>query len=116
LLSQPMIEICLALPSHALAFGVTDRALARRAFSRWLPPSIAAGQTKASASAYYARAVRANLPLIRQRLLEGSLVRHRVLDRGRLARALDPAQLLIGADYGALTGLLSLEAWVQGWS
>ncbi|WP_422011202.1 asparagine synthase-related protein [Roseateles sp.] len=46
--SQPLVELCLAMPTYALTRGGRGRALARQAFSNDIPPEIANRRSKGS--------------------------------------------------------------------
>src|SRR3546814_12928828 len=50
LLSQPVIEACLGIPSWEACEGGVDRSAARRAFSGALPPSVVGRHGKGSPS------------------------------------------------------------------
>jgi asparagine synthase (glutamine-hydrolysing) len=116
LLSQPIVEACLSIPTYVLAPDPRDRGLARDTFADLVPPSILARTGKGEASCYYNRALVGNLPLIRGWLLDGDLVRAGILDRAMLDTVLDEDHLL-WAD-AARPPLLyaSIEAWLRYWS
>src|SRR5258706_1812747 len=46
LLSQPLVELCLQLPTWVLTHGGRGRALARRAFATDLPKEVATSRSK----------------------------------------------------------------------
>ena len=115
LLSQPVVELCLAIPTYDLAHGPIDRALAREAFDRWLPSEIASRSTKGDASAYYNRAVVENLAFLRSFLIDGLLVERRILDVQAVAALADEDRLMQSSDYGGLVVAASLEAWARAW-
>ena len=84
LLSQPLVELCLRIPSYTLINSGKDRALARRAFANDLPPEIARRSAKGRADQHVRNIVDANLEFIRELLLDGLLVRHGLLNRKSL--------------------------------
>src|SRR5690606_7089434 len=94
LLSQPVVEHCLGVPSDRLVVGQRDRGLARLAFADRLPPLIVDRRSKGDLSHFYGRVVRASAPALAGFLLEGRLVANGVLDRVDLAADLDPVRLL----------------------
>lgn len=115
LLSQPVVEHCLGVPSDRLTSGPRDRGLARTAFASRLPPSIVERRDKGDLSHFYGRVVRDSVPVLAPFLLEGRLVAHGVLERTDLEVGLDPARLLWreGANQPLLTAVV--EAWARHW-
>ncbi len=55
LLSQPIVELCLRLPTWMWGIGGRDRALARFAFANDLPPVVASRRSKGSPSGFSVR-------------------------------------------------------------
>ena len=88
LLSQPLVETCLRIPSYTLINSGQDRALARRAFATDLPLEIARRRAKGRADQHVRNIVDANLELIRELLLDGLLVQRGLLNRESLERYL----------------------------
>jgi asparagine synthase (glutamine-hydrolysing) len=116
LLSQPLIELAIALPASTLAFGLEDRALARAAFADALPEPIRRRGYKGEAISYYNRCVAEHLDYFRAFLLDGELVRHGLLDGAALDAALTDDGLMRTSDYQSLIVFASFEAWVRWWS
>lgn len=115
LLSQPVVEYCLGVPSYRLTLGERDRGLARRAFAERVPASIIDRRDKGDLSHFYGRVVRDSAPTLAAFLLEGRLVANGVLDRADLEVDLDPARLLWreGANQPLLAAVV--EAWARRW-
>ena len=88
LLSQPLVELCLRIPSYALIHSGQDRALARRAFANDLPAEIVRRRAKGRADQHVRNLVDANLAFIRELLLDGLLVQRGLLNRASLERYL----------------------------
>ncbi|NJO12383.1 MAG: hypothetical protein HC872_01700 [Gammaproteobacteria bacterium] len=84
LLSQPVVEACLRIPSYRLLAGGRDRALARRAFANELPREIAVRRSKGGFEQYVHAVLRRNLPYVRAQLLDGMLVSHGIVDGEKL--------------------------------
>jgi asparagine synthase (glutamine-hydrolysing) len=117
LFSQPVLELCLAIPVPDLAGASYDRPFARAAFAERLPTEVLHRRSKGALGAYFARTVALSLPTLRPYLLDGCLADAGVLDRARLDRALDPAQLLWGGPVAPPDVLIAaaVEAWVRYW-
>lgn len=114
LLSQPLLELCLRIPTYVLASGGIDRALARRAFSAEVPRMTLQRRIKGEVylfpKTFYAR----NRAFLRELLLSGTLVKERVLDRQRIERVLDDSpDTSDHASPSAMLSLASAEAWLQ---
>ena len=115
LLSQPVVEHCLGVPSYRLTLGERDRGLARYAFADRLPPAIAERRDKGDLSHFYGQVVRGSAPILSGFLLDGRLVAHGVLDRAALETDLDPARLLWREGANAPLLAAVLEAWARHW-
>ena len=116
LLSQPVMEHCLAIPADRLTQGPRDRGLARKAFADRLPASIAQRRDKGDLGRFYGHVVQRSLADLRPLLMEGLMVEHRLLDPVELGRDLEPERLLWspGANRPLLLGVL--EVWVRRWT
>jgi asparagine synthase (glutamine-hydrolysing) len=114
--SQPLIEVCLRIPSYQLQRGGRHRALARDAFSDCIPKDVAQREDKGEISHYATELVRSNETFIRGSLLEGMLVRERLVDRGELERILVNHQPMRVEHYLPLLACLACELWAQNWT
>ena len=115
LLSQPVMEACLAVPSWHWCAGGRNRAVARRAFAPLLPASVIARQSKGAFDSLCVRALHVHRATVRDQLLNGVLAQHGLLDSPAGERAHDAA----GPDGREVMRLLMLsdvEAWARGWS
>lgn len=115
LLAQPVMELCLAIPTWAHVEGGGDRALARRAFADRLPASLVERRSKGSLTSFYARQAAVSLEVLRPFLLDGALARARLLDRKAVEAALTPERLIRTADGAVLLRAAAVEAWVRRW-
>ncbi len=113
LLSQPLIELCLALPTWLLTHGGRGRALARRAFARDIPREIATRQSKGGMEEHVAAILQRNLPLARGLLLDGHLARQGLLDRTKVEAALGGRLSAQGTTLGEIHDCIAIEAWVR---
>lgn len=115
LAAQPVLELCLAIPTPDLAGGNYDRPFARRVFADRLPELVLNRRAKGIVSVYFARLVANSLPLLRPYLLDGCLCAAGLLDRRVLERALDPAQLIWDVRAADVLWAATVEAWARHW-
>ena len=117
LLGQPLVELCLRIPTYHLIRGGHDRALARRAFAGDLPRQIVRRYAKGRADQNMRNILDANLPFVRELLLDGLLVRRGLLDRANLelylSRQYSPADFQYNE---ILHEHVSTEAWLRKWA
>jgi asparagine synthase (glutamine-hydrolysing) len=116
LLSQPLVELCLALPTFVLTRGGRGRALARQAFEGDIPAEIAGRRSKGGMDEHIAAVLQRNLPFARSLLLDGELLRRGLLDRGRLEATLSGRISPLAAHVGEVHNCIAIEAWLQRWS
>ncbi len=117
LMSQPLIELCLRLPTYVLISGGWDRAVARRAFAKDVPPQIINRRTKGGATDNVKRIFDRNTAFIREQMLDGLLVKERILDRRKLEEALSGKPSLAGFAFTEiLSEHLCTEVWAKRWS
>jgi asparagine synthase (glutamine-hydrolysing) len=115
LLSQPLVELVLSVPSFDLALGSHDRALAREAFAGRLPPEVLRRRSKGDLQAYYGRMLSRSLAFARPYLLDGFLAREGLIDRPYLEDALTLESLLWRDLTSSMVELLAVEAWARHW-
>lgn len=116
LMSQPLVEFCLAVPTWLWCRGGINRSLARAAFASDLPPNILARTSKSGPDSFIRRMFASNQPLIRQMLLDGLLARHGVLDRIATEKALSIDALSGDSMVYRLLDLAEAESWARSWS
>lgn len=115
LMSQPIMELCLSIPSWEWRKGGEDRALAREAFAGMLPASLLRRRVKGGPDGFAASILDRFREEIRERLLEGHLARHHILDRDALARTLNDERPGLGAERVRILEFLAAEAWLDSW-
>jgi asparagine synthase (glutamine-hydrolysing) len=115
LLSQPLVELCLRIPTYILIRGGHDRALARRAFRDDLPREIVRRYVKGRADQYVRNILDANLPFVREFLLDGLLVKRGLLDRANLELYLSERSPADAQYNEILKEHLATEAWLRKW-
>jgi asparagine synthase (glutamine-hydrolysing) len=115
LLSQPLVELFLRIPTYVLKEGGWDRAVARRAFEADLPHEIAWRRSKGGIEEHAARIMTDNLPFLRSMLLDGKLLREGLLNRPRLEEALSGRPSSAWKGPSDVFNLLSVELWLRSW-
>lgn len=116
LVSQPVVETCLAIPSWSMCESGINRAAARTAFASKLPPEILARRSKAGPDSFIVELLTDRLPKIRERLLGGQLASSGLLDLDALAASLSENRVHTAAEYMRIMALLDTEAWIGHWS
>lgn len=115
LLSQPVMEHCLAIPVDRLTIGARDRGLARAAFRERLPDTIVQRRDKGDLSRFYGQVAQASLGDLRPLLLDGLLACHGLLDKVTLERELSREHLIWSPQSNRPLLLAVLEVWARHW-
>jgi len=115
LLSQPIVEFCLAVPSWHWCEGGRNRSLARQAYAERLPAAVIERRSKGAFDGFCARLFERNRACVGEMLLEGMIAGHEIIDRPAVEAAVrnpaPPAELVM-----RLLALVDVEAWLQSWS
>jgi asparagine synthase (glutamine-hydrolysing) len=114
LMSQPILEVCLAIPTWLWTEGGNNRVIAREAFRDLLPASVIDRRTKGGFDTFAVQLIGANLPAIGAMLRDGSLARQGLLDRAQVDDFL-ASRLADNEGVAELWSLVDHEAWVTGW-
>lgn len=113
LLSQPVMEACLKVPTWMWIADGRNRAVARHAFADRLPRGILDRRSKGSYTGYMAAVYTRNKLKMREFLDEGQLCAHDLLDRSALAnffaRELAPRDL----SFLRIFDLCAAENWAR---
>lgn len=115
LLSQPVVETCLRIPSWMAVTGGRNRAVARDAFADHLPAKILKRRTKGNFTSFNAAIFERNRSLLRDILLGGRLSAAGLLDRRALEDFFGSDRPLAGAAYASALELASVELWTRTW-
>ena len=115
LFSQPLFELCLQIPIYTHLRGGTDRALERAAFRDCVPNPIVGRETKGSTSTSIMSKVRASLPFLRDLVLDGVLVRDRIIDRRAMEPFLSSNQPLNSRVLWPFLSCIAAEVWARKW-
>lgn len=114
LMAQPLLEMCLRIPSWLWCEGGRDRAVARRAFTEMLPDLVLSRRLKGSLQGYFQRSFAKLRQAMREILLDGELRRRGMLDVAWIEAAFsdrwteDEVQL-------RLSEMAALELWLASW-
>lgn len=113
LLSQPLIELCLATPTFVLTDGGRGRGLARAAFADRIPAEIASRRSKGGTGQYISRILQRNLTFAREMLLEGLLAKRNLLDRPSVEATLAGRLDAKATHVTEIHACIAMEAWLQ---
>lgn len=114
LVSQPLIEHCLRIPSWNWFEKGRNRAAARRAFEASLPAEVAWREGKGSPDALLVRLFETNRTLLRDHLGGGLLAEARIIDRQAVLSVIDDPRPAHGTGFGRILRLADTESWARG--
>lgn len=112
LLAQPLLELCLAIPSWLWVHGGRDRAVARTAFAGLLPPAILERRGKGRLESMFVRGYMALREGLAD-LLEGRLEALGLLDMDSVRAYLDQPGEPRDSGYVRLLEMASAEQWLR---
>ena len=116
LMSQPIVELCLGVPSWLWRTGGRDRALARRAFARELPAAVVDRRLKGTPSRFAARLLDHYRPAIRERVLDGRLAANGIVDKSAIERTLAGENPVPDLERVRILEIVNAEAWIRHWT
>jgi asparagine synthase (glutamine-hydrolysing) len=116
LMSQPLLELCLRIPTYTLLRGGIDRALERAAFRDCVPEPIIRRENKGSIGTAFMSKVRESLPFIRDLLLDGVLVRERIIVRASLESYLAANRPMNPKVLWPFLSCMAAEVWARKWA
>lgn len=112
---QPIVELCLRIPTWVLSYGGVERGLARRAFRHDLPETITRRYSKSTPAEFYRDIFKYNRGFFRDTLLNGIMVSNGILHGSRLEQALRNDDQLLHIKHSEILGYAATEAWLKGW-
>jgi asparagine synthase (glutamine-hydrolysing) len=116
LVSQPLLEIALRMPTYLHCKFAQDRAVARTAFADVLPPEILQrGLGKGGPDLWLAEVIANNIGFLREFLLDGILAHRRLIDRTKLETVLSPRIAKSTVVAGDIFAKLYIEGWLRAW-
>lgn len=113
--TQPIVEACLRIPIWILTYGGIDRGLARKAFRNDLPPDIVMRRSKSTPAPYYQSLFEYNIGFLREVLLDGTMVREKILIRDKLEAALKRNDFFLHVHTYQIFVYLTMEIWLRSW-
>ena len=111
LLSQPVMETCLAIPSWCWVEGGRDRAAVRQAFRGRLPDAVLLRRTKGRLESLIVPAIERARPRIRTLLLDGLLCGAGLIDRSAVEEGLRRPITDRAPHHDRLLKLVDAELW-----
>lgn len=115
LVSQPIIECCLRIPTWQQCAGGHDRSIARRAFADMLPPAVTRRRAKGSPQGFTYQIFEHFRSQIRDRLFDGALMANGIVDKESVEDVFRARHRATGAEMMRLLTLVDTEAWVRHW-
>ncbi|MBL4837527.1 MAG: asparagine synthase [Kordiimonadaceae bacterium] len=115
MLSQPVIELCLRIPSWVMTTDGKTRGLARKAFQHFLPPEVIWRESKMAFNNYTQTIVRENSAFLKDMLLGGILVADHIADKAHIEKILRQDHDCEEMDAMNLASLLNAEIWARNW-
>ncbi len=115
LVSQPLIELCLRIPTYVLAHRGMPRGLMREAFAEDLPTELIRRRSKGGTTSYFSQMLVENAAFLRERLLDGVMVNQGILNRGKLETLLREGSLIRGTAIAPIMSSLRAETWLSNW-
>lgn len=116
MLSQPLVETCLQIPTWMWLGQGHDRILARTVAANWLPPQVAWRRSKGGLGQLQRDIYRLHKGAISEMLLEGVLQKQGLLDRRAIEAQFAPASELTSDQFPRLLRLCDFEAWARHWT
>lgn len=116
LASQPLVELAMRIPSHFHIHGGDERSLARYAFRSVLPEFILQrGRGKGTSDCWIRDTIQRNKRFLEEYLLDGVLVKERILDRNKVEAVLAADVRKDVPSQNDILWQLYIEAWLRKW-
>lgn len=113
LISQPLMELCLRIPTYHWVHGGRRRGLARDAFAAEVPARILERQHKGGTTAYAVGLIRDSAEFLRWLLIDGMLVQQGMVAPEKLQASLDPRRPMRIEHLFPLLACITAEAWAR---
>jgi asparagine synthase (glutamine-hydrolysing) len=116
LFSQPLVELCLRIPLYTLLQGGVDRALERAAFRHCVPEAIIRREDKGTVTLTIMSKIRECLPFLRELVLDGVLVKERIIERSALEPFLAGNRPTNHRVLWPFMSCIAAEVWARKWA
>lgn len=113
LLSQPVLEAALAIPSWMSCSQGRNRSVARAAYANSLPPAITRRRSKGGFDGLCFDIFTTNRSLIESRLMDGYLAQQTIIDREAVAGFFKRGAIPSGTEINRLLAFIDIEAWIS---
>jgi asparagine synthase (glutamine-hydrolysing) len=115
LLSQPLLELCLRIPSYLHLHGGIDRAVERAAFADIVPKEIAARRQKGACTVSVLEIVHRSREYLCDLLLDGVLVKSGILSRDSIEPYITGRRPTDARTIWPLLSSIAAEIWIRNW-
>lgn len=115
LLSQPLLELCLRIPSYIHLRGGIDRAVERAAFADLLPKEIAERREKGQSTFSVLEILHRSNAYIRDLILDGVLVKSGILDQNSIEPYITGQRPTDERTFWPLLSSIAAEIWIRNW-
>jgi asparagine synthase (glutamine-hydrolysing) len=115
LMAQPLLELCLRVPSWLWMRGGRDRAIARKAFKGFLPSSVLERRSKGSLQGLFHRSFSRLRGEIRDLLMSGELRSAGIIDPHLLEATFERSDWMRDDMQLRISELVALELWLRSW-
>jgi asparagine synthase (glutamine-hydrolysing) len=115
LVAQPLVELCLGIPTWLWVTGGNNRAVTRAAFEHLLPAQVLNRRSKGRLESMCLRAYLGNRAALAELLLGGLLRQAGLIDPSALEAYLEPEEAPGDARYYRIFELATAELWLRSW-
>lgn len=115
LMAQPLLELCLRIPSWLWMRGGRDRAVARDAFIGIVPSSVLRRRAKGSLQSMFHRSFSRLREEMLELLMSGQLRAAGIIDSVSIESALRGSEWMRDDVQLRISEIVSLELWLQSW-
>jgi asparagine synthase (glutamine-hydrolysing) len=115
LMAQPLLELCLTIPSWLWVTGGYNRAVARAAFEDRLPRLVIDRRTKGRLESMCATWFAAARDALREMVLDGELRRRGIVDGNAVESYLGRQGVPRDERYFRIFEIAAVELWLSGW-
>lgn len=113
LLAQPLLELCLRIPSWLWVAGGRDRAVARQAFRGLVPDSILDRRGKGTLESMFVKGYMSARPDLEHFLVEGGLAGHGIIDAAAVSAYLRQDREPRNLGYVRILEIAAAEQWLR---